>query len=61
VNTALNMGAEFFNAVAKTNVAVAVPDGCPRLTRQLPNALIGSLKGSLLAGGLTSCSFAAPK
>jgi hypothetical protein len=55
------MGAEFFNAVVKTNVAVAVPDGCPRLTRQWPNALIGSLKGALLTGGLTPCSFAAPK
>ena len=55
----MNMGSELIKAEPKTNVAVVISDGGPRLTRQRPSAQIGSLKGAMLAGGLAPCSFAA--
>lgn len=55
----MNSPAELFKPETKTNVAVVVPDGGPKLTYQSFSAQIESLKGALPAGGLTPGSFAA--
>lgn len=55
----MNTLAELFKPETKTNVAVVIPDGGPKLTYQGFSAQIESLKGALLAGGLTPGSFAA--
>lgn len=44
---------ELFKQETKTNVAVVIPDGGSKLTYQGFSAQIESLKGALLAGGLT--------
>ena len=57
----MNTLAELFKPEAKTNVAVVIPDGGPRLTYHGLSAQIESLKGALLAGGMTPGLFAASK
>jgi hypothetical protein len=57
----MNTPAEPFKAEIRSNVAVALPDGGPKLTDQSFSPQIQSMNCVLPAGGLTPGSFAASR